>query len=98
MYADGGDGCTEPGAFDDCEDINKAGVILATAGEYIYYDEEIDVALVCPYLFLNEMEGVSNKDIFNRFLTALILSLVVCLTNIGLALFGFLLFRTPGEF
>ena len=44
------------------------------------------------------MEGVSNKDMFDRFLTALILSLVVCLANIGLALFGFLLFRTPGEF
>ena len=31
-------------------------------------------------------------------LTTLILSLVVCLANIGIALFGFLLFKTPGEF
>ena len=38
------------------------------------------------------------KDISDRFYTTLILGLVVCLANIGLALFGFLLFRTPGEF
>ena len=43
-------------------------------------------------------EGIENKDISDRFLTTLILSLIVCLANIGLALFGFLLFRTPGDF
>ena len=39
-----------------------------------------------------------NKDISNRFLTTLILSLIVCLAHIGLALFGFLLFNKPSEF
>ena len=48
--------------------------------------------------YLNIALGVTNKDISDRFLTALILSLFVCLANIGLAIFGFLLFRTPGEF
>ena len=43
-------------------------------------------------------QGIENKDISDRFLTTLILSLIVCLANIGLALFGFLLFRTPGDF
>lgn len=42
--------------------------------------------------------SITNKDISDRFLTTLILSLFVCLANIGLAIFGFLLFRTPGEF
>ena len=46
----------------------------------------------------NETPGIENKDLSDRFLTALILSLMVCLANIGLALFGFLLFRTPGDF
>jgi len=41
---------------------------------------------------------IYNKDISDRFLTVLILSLFVCLANIGLALFGFLLFRTPNDF
>ena len=41
---------------------------------------------------------ITNKDISDRFLTTLILSLLVCLANIGLALFGFLIFNTPGDF
>ena len=52
----------------------------------------------CPKLYADKIESITNKDIFDRFLTALILSLVVCLANIGLALFGFLLFRTPSDF
>ena len=47
---------------------------------------------------LDEIPGIEMKDLSDRFLTALILSLIVCLANIGLALFGFLLFRTPGDF
>lgn len=55
----------------------------------------------CPKLYIYNTDiddKISNKDISDRFLTALILSLIVCLANIGLALFGFLLFRTPGDF
>ena len=53
----------------------------------------------CKYLYVPySIVTVDNKDISDRFLTTLILSLFVCLANIGLALFGFLLFRTPGEF
>ena len=46
----------------------------------------------------NSRLGLENKDLSDRFLTSLILSLFVCLASIGLALFGFLLFRTPGDF
>ena len=52
----------------------------------------------CPYLYVSEQGDIANQDLYDRFLTTLILSLVVCLANIGLALFGFLLFRTPGDF
>ena len=55
----------------------------------------------CKYLYLPATEliyDIRNKNISDRFLTTLILSLLVCLANIGLALFGFLLFRTPNEF
>ena len=53
----------------------------------------------CQYLYYNyNIEYITNRDKSQRFLTALILSLLVCLANIGLAIFGFLLFRTPGEF
>ena len=52
----------------------------------------------CKYIYAGVITDNSNKDIFDRFLTALILSLIVCLANLGLILFGFLLFRTPGDF
>ena len=53
----------------------------------------------CEKLYLDEDEyEITNKDLSDRFLTTLILSLFVCLASIGLALFGFLLFRTPGDF
>ena len=52
----------------------------------------------CKFLYVVAPTEITNKDIFDRFLTTLILSLIVCLANIGLALFGFLLFRTPGDF
>ena len=58
----------------------------------------------CEFLYLNGLSSehwkkeITNKDISDRFLTTLILSLFVCLANIGLAFFGFLLFRTPSDF
>ena len=53
----------------------------------------------CQNLYVDDIEsGITNKDKSDRFLTALILSLFVCLANIGLALFGFLLFRAPSDF
>ena len=59
--------------------------LVATCQNVYLYNSDID-------------DSIENKDISDRFLTALILSLFVCLANIGLALFGFLLFRTPGDF
>ena len=59
----------------------------------------------CKHLYFNPhiplhnwIFDYTNKDISDRFLTALILSLFVCLANIGLAIFGLLLFKNPGDF
>ena len=52
----------------------------------------------CSKLYVEPGTEILNKDKSDRFLTALILSLFVCLANIGLAIFGFLLFRTPSDF
>ena len=52
----------------------------------------------CTFLYINPTDEITNKDRSDRFLTTLLLSLLVCLANIGLAIFGFLLFRTPSEF
>ena len=59
---------------------------------------EITGPNTCTKLYAAKIDEIENKDKFDRFLTTLILSLIVCLANIGLALFGFLLFRTPGDF
>jgi len=77
--------------------------------EYITYpdpDNQIpkyDGNNKCENLYVNYLghytyNEITNKDKSDRFLTALILSLFVCLANIGLALFGFLLFRNPSDF
>lgn len=53
----------------------------------------------CSYLYTDSSySSFTNKDKSQRFLTALILSLFICLTNLGLALFGLMLFRKPEEF
>ena len=55
----------------------------------------------CQKIYINSVrsnDGIENKDLSDRFLTTLILSLFVCLASIGFALFGFLLFKTPGDF
>ena len=49
----------------------------------------------CSKLYAPLETEVTNKDKSDRFLAALILSLLVCLASIGLALFGFLLWRNP---
>ena len=67
------------------------------SGTAIYYYDS-DTSKICKNLYAPIESAIKNKDISDRFLTALILSLFVCLANIGLALFGFLLFRTPGDF
>ena len=52
----------------------------------------------CKFLYdSTSITEITNKDKFDRFLTVLILSLFICLANLGLALFGFLLFK-GGEF
>ena len=66
------------------------------------FDIPSSIALATPcknlYAIHSTNFEITNKDKSDRFLTTLILSLFVCLANIGLALFGFLLFRTPGDF
>ena len=52
----------------------------------------------CKKLYLSGINGIDNKNISDRFLTTLLLSLFVCLANIGLAIFGFMLYKTPADF
>ena len=87
--------CRDTNYFDDCADEGK--ISFSGASNPTYTDSN-GAPQTCPYLYVNEQDDITNQDVFDRFLTTLILSLVVCLANIGIALFGFLLFKTPGEF
>ena len=76
----------------DCQD--QEYITFSSGSTPIYGGEQ------CKYLYAgydSSLDEVTNKDTSDRFLTTLLLSLFVCLANIGLGLFGFLLYRT-GEF
>ena len=81
-----------------CIDSNQKALQYFSPSPRKVHDD--DASKECDYLYYdsNTFSEIKYKDISDRFLTALILSLFVCLANIGLAIFGFLLFRTPGDF
>ena len=56
----------------------------------------VDGPANCEYLYASEINDNDYKDTGDRFLTTLLLSLFVCFASIGLAIFGFLLFKNPG--
>ena len=72
------------------------------ANEYGYdslikYGDNNDIECKKIYYINYSPSGLENKDISDRFLTTLILSLLVCLASIGLSLFGLLIAKS-GEF
>ena len=50
----------------------------------------------CEYLYASPETENTNKDLYDRWLSALILACVALLTNLGLAIFGILLFTNFG--
>jgi len=85
--------CQHNSEASNCATKKNLGISQKT-----YFDDNGN-SKKCKYLYVSySIDDITNKDKSDRFLTTLILSLFVCLANIGLALFGFLLFRTPGEF
>ena len=56
----------------------------------------VDGPANCEYLYASEINDNDYKDTGDRFLTTLLLSLFICFASIGLAIFGFLLFKNPG--
>ena len=54
-------------------------------------------SISCDYLFYTPNKDVKNKYIYDRWLTALILSIIIVICNISLIIFGFLLFKSTEE-
>ena len=51
----------------------------------------------CKYIFYTPYEGVENKYIYDRWLTSLILAVIIFICDLALAIFGLLLFLQKGE-
>ena len=52
----------------------------------------------CEYIFQTPPEtSVENKDLYDRWITVLILGIFIIACNIGLIIFGFLLFKSGGD-
>lgn len=54
----------------------------------------------CDYLFYGNgdgMNGVSNKYVYDKWVTTIIFGCIIILLNIGLAVFGFLMFNDSGS-
>ena len=86
-----------------CEDINGKEAYFCKGnvdsnGETFTASTPNIVNNNCKFIYAKAEVEITNKDKFDRFVTTLLLCWVVLLANIGLAIFGFLLFRTPGDF
>jgi hypothetical protein len=53
----------------------------------------VNPSLSCEYVYYRPFTSFENKDLYDRWLTTLILSIALVACNIGLLIFGFLLFK-----
>jgi len=51
----------------------------------------------CPYLYAEPFDTISNKYLFDKWVTTIIFSCFIIVCDIGLAIFGFLLFKSDGS-
>ena len=75
--------CVETsGVFDDCTTQEYITTTISSNPNH------------CEYLFLNiKAEGFGNKYLFDMWVTTIIFTCLICVCAIGLAIFGFLLFK-----
>ena len=62
--------------------------------QYLNSDSTIDG---CKALYIKPESGISNKYLFDKWVTTIIFSCLIIVCDIGLAIFGFLLFKSDGS-
>jgi len=68
------------------------------SNEYIPNTSASNPQKKCPYLYLSSSpSGVENKYVFDRWVSTIIFSCFIAACCIGLAIFGFLLFKSDGS-
>ena len=91
--------------WDECKDLDEGtsnsqtSALLNLNSKIKYYDDSGNPKGDCDKLYNIEMNQNTNnrrKVIYDRWLTTIIFSCFILLLDIGLAIFGFLLFRESG--
>ena len=83
--------------FETRTEITECRQSIDCTNGYITGQKKDNSGNLCKKLYVPKTEDISNKDMFDRFFTTLFLSLFVCIANIGLVIFGFLLFKNSGN-
>lgn len=78
------------GEIDECDNeyYSDPGSGLSTSAA---------IGLQCQYLYTQPTDKITNKYLFDRWVTTIIFSCFICICDIGLAIFGFLLFKSDGS-
>jgi len=62
-------------------------------------EEFIEIAFVndCEYIYIEPIDTIDNKYLFDKWIASIIFSCLIIVCDIGLAIFGFLLFKSDGS-
>ena len=99
--------------YNDCNDFkSKIQYLNQLPGASIFYPTELDDLCKndfssltksqlgnCDYLFYDSdnINGISNKYIYDKWVTTIIFGCIIIALNLGLAVFGFLIFKESGS-
>jgi len=85
--------------FDDCDiSPQDALTICMNKKKFTLSDISLTTTKDCKYIYLNsKATGFGNKYLFDRWITTIIFSCLTIVCCIGLAIFGFLLFKSDGS-
>jgi len=93
--------------FDPNSDSYKCAIKDSSTDPITYYDpsncdSEYPSAFNaevpnCPYLYAKPYDTITHKYLFDKWVTTIIFSCFIIVCDIGLAIFGFLLFKSDGS-
>jgi len=85
--------------FDDCDiSPSDALTICMNQKKFSLSDIGLTTTRKCEYIYLtSKANGFGNKYLFDRWITTIIFSCFTIVCCIGLAIFGFLLFKSDGS-
>ena len=62
-----------------------------------YYDNSNLITISCEYSYPSQQDSISNKFLYDNWVTTIIFACFIIICDIGLGIFGFLLFKNKGE-